>query len=76
MPQPAVQNTAVQGQRQDVQYLDMGYYHVVNGQPLLHENHDHAINSYAGAALDVPTQAQATPPEPVCINPTCTHAHI
>ena len=73
MLQPAVQNTA---QPQDVQYLDMGYYHVVNGHPPLHENPDHAINNYAGAALDVPAQGQAAPSDPVCTNLTCTHTHI
>ena len=76
MLQPAVQHTAVQGQPQDVQYLDMGHYHVADGRPPLHGNHDHAINSYSGAAPNVPTQAQAAPPDPVCTNLICTHTHI
>ena len=76
MLQPAVQNTTGQGQPQDVHYLDMGYYHVVNGQPPLHEDHDHAINNYAGPAMSVPTQAQAATLDPVCTNLTCTHTHI
>ena len=69
MLQPAAQNTAAQGQPHDVRYLDIGYYHVANGRPPLHENHDPAINNYAGAALNVPAQAQAAPPDPVCYQP-------
>lgn len=76
MPELAAQNTSAQGQPQDVQYLDIGHYHIANGHPPLHENHDHAINNYAEAVLDVPAQVQAVPSDPVCSNVTCTHTHI
>jgi hypothetical protein len=72
MPPPV----AAQGQPQDLWYADMGFYNMVNVRPLLHEHHDHAINNYAGIALDVPAQAQAAPPAPVCTDPTFPHTHI
>ena len=42
---------------------------MTDDHPPVHEHRDHAINNYAGAALDVPAQAQAAPPlaAPVCI---------
>jgi hypothetical protein len=58
---PPVENVAVQGQLQDLQYVDMGYDDMANDHPPLHEYRDHAINNYAGVA-----QAQAAPPAPVC----------
>jgi hypothetical protein len=62
-----IENPAAQGQPQDLRYADMGYYNMVNDHhPPLHERH--AINNYAGVALNVPAQAQAqaAPPAPVC----------
>lgn len=63
---PPVENVAVQGQLQDLRYVDMGYINMANGHPPVHEHRGHAINNYAGVALDVPAQAQAAPPAPVC----------
>lgn len=67
MPSP-VENTAAQGQQQDLQYIDTGYYNMVNDRPPLHGHRNHAndaINNYGGVAPDVPAQAQAAPPVPV-----------
>ena len=44
----------------------MGYYNMTNDQPPLHEHRDPAIDNYAAVALDLPAQAQANPPAPVC----------
>ena len=70
MPQP-VQTTAAQRQPQHLQYID-----TANDHPLLHENHNHVINNYAGAAQGVPAQAPAAPPEPVCTDLTFLHTHL
>ena len=71
MPAP-VENTAAQGQPQDLQYTDMGYHNMANNRPPLLEHRDHSINNYARVALDVPAQAQvaAAPPVPVSTNLT------
>ena len=58
---PPVENVGVQGQLQDLRYVDMGYNDMANDRPPLHEHRDYAINNYAGVA-----QAQAAPPAPVC----------
>ena len=70
---PSVQNAAAQGQPQHMQYdNNMGYYDMSNGFPPLHRHRDHA-----GAALDVPAQAQAAPPaDPVCADLTFPHTYI
>ena len=60
MPAP-VENVGVQGQLQDLQYVDMGYNDMANDRPPLHKHRDHAINNYVGVA-----HAQAAPPAPVC----------
>ena len=49
-----------------------GYNDIAN----LHEHRDYAINNYAGVSLDVLTQAQAAPPDPVCADFPFPHAHI
>jgi hypothetical protein len=67
---------AAQGQPQDLQYVDMGYCNMVDDHPPLHEHRDHAINNYAGVALDVSAQAQAAPPAPVCTDLTFPHTRI
>jgi hypothetical protein len=46
-----------------------------NDRPPLHEHRGHAINNYAGVALDVPVQAQAAPPVPVCTDLTHSYTH-
>ena len=58
---PLFENVAVQGQLQDLRYVDMGFIDMANDDPPLHEHRDHAINNYVGVA-----QAQAAPPPPVC----------
>ena len=69
---PSVQNAAAQGQPQHMQCDNMGYYDMSNGFPPLHGHRDHA-----GAALDVPAQAQAAPPaDPVCADLTFPHTYI
>ena len=73
---PTVENPAAQGQPQDLQYVDMGYYNMANDHPPPHEHRDHAINNYAGVALDAPAQAQAAPSTPVCIYLTFKHTHV
>ena len=78
MPSP-VENTAAQGQQQDLQYIDTGYYNMVNDCPPLHGHRNHAkdaINNYAGVAPDVPAQAQAGPPVPVSTDFTISYTHI
>ena len=74
MPLP-VENVTTRGQPQDTHYIDMGYYDMANDLPSLHEHRDHVINDYAGAALDVPAQAQAAPPVPVSLS-SLFHIHI
>ena len=71
-----VENTAAQGQTQDLQYIDMGYYNMANDRSSSLEHRDHTINDYAGVALDVPTQAQAAPPVPVSTDLTISHTYI
>ena len=63
------------GHLQDLRNVDMGHYDMFNYHPPLHHEHrGHAINNnYAGVALDVPVQAQAAPPVPVCTD--LTHFH-
>jgi hypothetical protein len=68
---PPVENHAAQGQPQDLRYVDMGYYDMGNDHP-----RDHAIDNYAGVALDVLEQAQAAPSAPVCTDLTFPHTHI
>jgi len=63
---PPVENVVVQGQLPNPRYVDMGHNDMANDHPPLHEHRGHAINNYAGVALDVPAQAQAIPPAPVC----------
>ena len=77
MPAP-VEYAAAQGQPQDPQYIDMGYYNVANDRPPPLEHRDHTINDYAGVALDVPAQAQAAtaPPVPVSTDLAILHTHI
>jgi hypothetical protein len=67
---PPVENVAVQGQLQDLRYVNMGYVNMANGHRPAHEHRDHPINNYVGVALDVPAQAQAqaAPPGPVSTN--------
>ena len=68
----SVQNTAAQSQPQHLQYNDVGYYDMSNDFPPLRGHRNHA-----GAALDVPAQAQAAPPaDPVCADLTFSHAYI
>jgi hypothetical protein len=72
---PPVENSATQGQPQDLWYGGMGHYGDIANNHLqvpLHEHHDHAVNDYAGLALDVPAQAQAAPLAPVCPSPPCS----
>jgi hypothetical protein len=66
---PLIDNTASQGQPQVMQYDDMGCYNIANGHPPVHEYHDQAIDNYAPVALNIPVQAQAAPPTPVCTDP-------
>jgi hypothetical protein len=73
---PPVENTAAQGQPQDLRYGGMGHYDMANNHPSLHEHHDHAIDDYAGLVLDVPAQAQAAPPAPVCPGLIVPHTRI
>jgi hypothetical protein len=73
---PPVENTPAQGQPQHLRFADVGYYDMANDHPTLHEHRDHAINGYAGVALDVPVQAQAAPPAPVSTNFTFPRTHI
>ena len=64
-----VENHDAQRQPQNLQYLDMDYYDMANVHPPLpplHGHRDQAINNYAAVVLDVPAQAQAAPPAPVC----------
>ena len=68
---PPVENNAAQDQLQNLQNPDMGN---INDHPPLHEHRGHAINNYAGVALDVPVQAQAAP-VPVCTNLTHSYTH-
>jgi hypothetical protein len=65
---PPVENLATQAQQQDLQYVDMGYYGMANDYPPPQGHRDHIIGNNAGIVQDVPAQAQATPPAPVCIN--------
>ena len=78
MPPPA-EITSAQGQRQEQQYVGMDYNnmgYMVNELPL-HDHHDHAIDNYAWAALNVPAQAQAGPMDPVCTDLTFfSHTHV
>jgi hypothetical protein len=67
---------AAQGQPQHLQFADNGYYNMANNQPPLHEYHDPTINNYAGVAMDVPVQAQATPPALVSTELTFSHTHF
>jgi hypothetical protein len=75
---PPVENFAGQRQLQDLQYVDMDHYDMGNGDPHapLHEHRGHAIDNYAGFALDVPARAQAALPVPVCTDLTYSHTHI
>ncbi|KAF8477778.1 hypothetical protein DFH94DRAFT_694588 [Russula ochroleuca] len=57
---PPVDNTAAQGQPQDLRYIDMGHYDMANDHP---QHRDHATNN-AEAALDVRAHVQAAPPDP------------
>ena len=54
----------------------MANYDIANEHPPLFEHHDLAIDNYAGVALDVPAQAQAAPPDPVCTDLTFSHTHV
>ena len=54
----------------------MGYYNMANDQPPLRGHRDPAINNYAGVALDVPSEAQAAPQDPVLINLPFPYTHI
>jgi hypothetical protein len=64
-----VENNTEQDQLQDLQYVDMGHYDMANdrGHGPLHEHRNHAINNYAGVALDA-AQGHAAPLAPVCTN--------
>jgi hypothetical protein len=73
---PPVENNAAQGQLQDLQYVDRGYYDMANDHLPLHEHRDHAINNYDAVALDDPAQGRALPPAPVCSDPTFPYTHI
>ena len=73
---PPIENVAVQGQLQDLRYVDIGYNDMANDYPPLHEHRDHVINNYAGVALDVPAQAHAAPPAPVSTDLTFPHTLI
>lgn len=53
----------------------MDHYNMANELPL-HDHRDHAIDNYAKAARNVPTQAQAASPGPVCIDLTIPHIYI
>lgn len=66
---PPVQTTA-QGRPQDLQYLNTGYYNMINDHPPINDHRDHVIN----VSLDVP--AQVTPSAPVCIGYTSLHTRI
>jgi hypothetical protein len=67
---PPVENDAAQAQPQDLEIVDVGYYNMGNDHPPLHEHPNLAINNYAApVALEVPAQAQADPPPPVCTDP-------
>jgi hypothetical protein len=54
-------------------YGGMGHYDMANNHLPLHEHHNHAINDYAGLALNDPAQAQAAPLVPVCPGPIIPH---
>lgn len=55
LPPVRVENTAAQGQPQDLRYGGLGHYDdMANNHSPLHKHHDYAINSYTGLALDVP----------------------
>jgi hypothetical protein len=75
IPSP-VESIAAQGQPRPLQFADMGYYNMTNDQPPQHEHRDPAINNYAAVTLDLPGQAQATPPAPVCADFTFPHTYI
>ena len=73
---PPIENAAAQTRPQDLGYTDMGSYDMANYYPPLHEHRNHAIDNYAGAALDVPAHAQAASPAPVCTGLTLPHTPI
>ena len=75
MPPPP-ENVAVQGQLQDLRYVDMVYNDMAGDHPPLHGHRDHAINNYARVALNTPAQAQAAPPAPVSTDLTFPHALV
>jgi hypothetical protein len=56
--------------------MPVGYYDIANDHLPLHGHRNHGINNDAGAALDVPAQAQAALPDPVCAYLTFLHTHI
>jgi hypothetical protein len=68
---PPIENNAAQGQSQDLQFVDVGHYDMGydHPPPQLGEHHDNAINNYAEVAIDVPAQAHAAQPAPVCTDP-------
>jgi hypothetical protein len=73
---PPVENLAEQAQPQDLHYFDMGYYGMANDYPPPLGYRDHIIGDNAGIVQDVPTQAQAAPPAPVCTNLVFWRAYI
>jgi hypothetical protein len=68
------ENLAAHAQPEDLQYVDMGYYGMGNDYaPNGHDNH--VIGDDARITQDVPAQAQAAPPAPVCTNLVFWHAY-
>lgn len=66
---PPVENLAAQAQLQDLQYGDMGYYDIANDFPSpAHGHGNNTIGENAESVQNVPAQAEATPPAPVCTN--------
>ena len=63
-----VENIAAQAQPQDLQYVDVSDYGMANGFPPPQGHRDHINGDNVGIVQDVPVQAQAAPPAPVCTN--------
>jgi hypothetical protein len=73
---PPVENVAAQAQAQDLQYVHMGNYDMVNDYPLPQGHLDHIIGDNARIVQDGPVQAHVAPPAPVCTVLTLPHTHV
>jgi len=76
---PPVDNRAAQGQPQDLQYVDMGYYGMANDFPPPQGHCDQIIGDNAGIVHGVPAEDQTAPlvaPAPVCRFLACIYLTI